>query len=339
MLSKKLKKNLLRGLVVIFVLANVMAFFHGRKFTHFDPDTREKPSPEGMPFFKKIKTMFTGVSLPRPYTKKLPNRPYSTVALNSNVRIICWAMKATVPAKGTMILCHGYGGEKSDMLDRAYVCLDAGYNVLLPDFMGAEASEGNLCTIGYKEAENVKTCIDYISTHGEKNIYLLGASMGAAAIMRTCSIYALPVKALVLECPFGSMRQTVKNRFEAMQVPAFPLSDFLVFWGGAQNGFNAFSHNPEDYAKKIKLPVLLLCGGKDDRVKPEEIQHIQGIIQGITKPLTLEESVALARLLGNDYCFGLAWTVIHLIETAPAWDAWPAARAAPACGPGRCGGP
>ena len=53
----------------------------------------------------------------------------------------------------------------------------------------------------------------------------------------------------------------------------------------------------------------------------EEIQHIQGIIQGITKPLTLEESVALARLLGNDYCFGLAWTVIHLIETAPAWDA------------------
>ena len=53
----------------------------------------------------------------------------------------------------------------------------------------------------------------------------------------------------------------------------------------------------------------------------DEIKQIGDLVQCITRPLTLEESVALARLLGNDYCFGLAWTVIHLIETAPAWGA------------------
>ncbi len=51
----------------------------------------------------------------------------------------------------------------------------------------------------------------------------------------------------------------------------------------------------------------------------EEIRHVQALIERITAPLNLEESVALARLLGNDYCFGLAWTAIYLIETAPDW--------------------
>jgi pimeloyl-ACP methyl ester carboxylesterase len=56
--------------------------------------------------------------------------------------------------------------------------------------------------------------------------------------------------------------------------PFFPLADLLVFWGGAQSGFNAFTHNPEDYAGKIRVPVLLLYGEKDDRVKPSETSAI-----------------------------------------------------------------
>lgn len=159
------------------------------------------------------------------------------------------------------------------MLERAYVFVDSGYQVLLPDFMGAGGSEGNQCTIGYREADNVKACVDYVQQSGERNIYLMGTSMGAAAIMRACSIYVLPVKGLILECPFGSMRQTVRNRFEMTGVPTFPLADLLVFWGGAQNGFNAFGHNPEDYARKIHIPVLLLCGGEDDRVRSFEIRR------------------------------------------------------------------
>jgi len=67
----------------------------------------------------------------------------------------------------------------------------------------------------------------------------------------------------------------------------------------------------EDLLKHGPLP--------SESASVEEIQHIQDLIERITTPLNLEESVALARLLGNDYCFGLAWTVIHLIETAPGW--------------------
>src|SRR5690349_20305735 len=185
---RRFGKYLLGTFIVVFLLANIMAFFHARKFTHFDREVTQRTDPSKAPFIQKLKIMFMGVSLPRPVTREEPIKPYKTVILQSNVKIACWEM-AVDHAKGTVVLCHGYGGGESDMLERAYVFLDMGYNVLLPDFMGAASSEGTQCTIGFKEADNVKTCVDYLQQKGERNIYLMGASMGAAAILRACSVY------------------------------------------------------------------------------------------------------------------------------------------------------
>jgi hypothetical protein len=43
---------MLRIVIAIFLLANTMAFFHARKFTHFDPDVTEKVDPIKLLFFK-----------------------------------------------------------------------------------------------------------------------------------------------------------------------------------------------------------------------------------------------------------------------------------------------
>ena len=284
----------LKGFMLVFLLVNVMAIFHAYKFTHFNKEGNLKTDAQKISLAQEIKILFTGVSLPRPTTKHLPTRPYITFNLQSNVNINVWEMQTSLPSKGYVILFHGYGGEKSDMLDRAYSLLDMGYDVMLPDFMGAGGSEGNQCTIGFKEADNVVTCVQYLKAKGVQNIYLLGASMGAASIMHAYAKRALPVKGIILECPFGSMRQTVKNRFEMMHVPYFPMGDLLVFWGGIENGFNAFSNNPEEYAKQLKLPVLLMYGERDDRVKRFEIEHIYNNLPGIktlkTFPLSGHES-------------------------------------------------
>lgn len=37
------------------------------------------------------------------------------------------------------------------------------------------------------------------------------------------------------------------------------------------------------------------------------------------RPLTNEEARALVGLFGPDDCFGGAWTLLHLIESAPGW--------------------
>jgi len=68
---------------------------------------------------------------------------------------------------------------------------------------------------------------------------------------------------------------TTCNRFRAMKLPAFPLAHLLVFWGGRQFEFDGFAHNPEDYARKVSCPVLLMNGDHDPRVTPANIGKIR----------------------------------------------------------------
>ena len=65
-----------------------------------------------------------------------------------------------------------------------------------------------------------------------------------------------------------------------MKIPSFPFAHLLVFWGGIINNFNAYSHNPAEYAKKITIPTLLLYGEKDKSVTKTEILSIFNHLQG-----------------------------------------------------------
>jgi hypothetical protein len=40
-------------------------------------------------------------------------------------------------------------------------------------------------------------------------------------------------------------------------------------------------------------------------------------LMAIARPVTEEEALALMSLFGPDDCFGVAWTLLHLIETCP----------------------
>jgi hypothetical protein len=50
-----------------------------------------------------------------------------------------------------------------------------------------------------------------------------------------------------------------------------------------------------------------------------ELENYQRLIEMIEKPVSNEEAEALATLFGPDDCFGLAWSLVHLIESAPDW--------------------
>lgn len=277
---KLFKNKFFRIIGFIFIFINIIAFFHAYKFTHFTENNSEKTkNPEKLSAIDKAKTILFGINNPKPKNNKFPTQEYQILKLKSNKKIECWFIK-TKNSKGTVILFHGYGGEKSSMVERSNEFIKLGFNTMLVDFMASGNSEGNQTTIGFKEAKQVKTCFDYVTQTGEKNIYLFGTSMGAAAIMKCINDDKINPKGIIIECPFGSMYKTVCARFKKMNTPTFPMAGFLVFWGGIQNGFWAFSHNPEEYAKNISCPVLLLYGEKDKSVSREEIDVIYKNLKG-----------------------------------------------------------
>ena len=291
---KRTIKKIFFLLTGVFLLMNAITFMHAYKFTHFADSNIEKTASAGkLSTSDKIKTLFLGVNNPKPINTIFPKQKYETIIIQSNKKIECWSIK-TKNAKGTVIIFHGYSGNKSEMLDKSDAFIKLGYNTFLVDFMGSGGSEGNQTTIGYKESEQVKAAFDHVSGKGEKNILLFGTSMGAVAILKAIDESDINPKAIMIECPFGSMYKTICARFEAMNVPTFPMAGMLGFWGGVQNGFWAFSHNPSEYAKNINCPVLLLYGEQDKRVSRKEIDSIFDNIKSekvlMTYPLSGHEN-------------------------------------------------
>ena len=277
-------------LVLIFIIINVVACFHAYKFTHFSTkDDAKTKSGEKLSLTDKITTLIFGISNPRPENNKLPSQPYETVNLQSNKQIECWSIRHE-NAKGTVILFHSNGAQKSSLLEKSDEFLNLGYSTILVDFMGSGGSEGNQTTIGFKEAAQVNTAYQYAKERGDSNIYLFGSSLGAAAILKAVDEFQLSPQGIIVECPFGSLYTTTCARFRSMGVPSFPMAGLLVFWGGVQNGFWAFSHNPIEYAKNINCPALLFYGERDEKVSRKEIDEIYANLKGKRELVTFSLS-------------------------------------------------
>jgi len=71
---------------------------------------------------------------------------------------------------------------------------------------------------------------------------------------------------------------------------------------------------------RAEITQLLAFGILPDETSASsELAVREALIHGITPPVTLVEAKALAGILGRDDCFGLAWSILHLIESAPGW--------------------
>jgi hypothetical protein len=49
----------------------------------------------------------------------------------------------------------------------------------------------------------------------------------------------------------------------------------------------------------------------------DHLERLTELLTKISPPVSREEAIRLAAAFGPDECFGLAWTLIHLIESAP----------------------
>ena len=266
-------------MILGFVLVNVSAFFHARQFTRFSETETGRSQKWDLSFTEKAKLLAFGFKNPRPEIGHEPSQAFEKVAIQGNEMLEGWLFRHPEP-KGTVLLFHGYLGTKSSLVSSAEAFFSKGYSALMIDFSGHGGSEGGRTTIGFHEAEDVQAVYEYVRKTESGPVYLFGISMGAAAIMRAVEHYELEPDGLILECPFGKMYDAVAIRFKQAGVPAFPAAHLLMFWGGAQNGFWAFGHNPEKYARQIKIPSLLIYGEKDPRITLEETQAIFNNLQG-----------------------------------------------------------
>jgi alpha-beta hydrolase superfamily lysophospholipase len=288
----RLLRRALRVVIALFILLNIMAIFHAYKFTYFyDDTTATVKKPEQMNGWEKTKVILFGLEYPKSVNTIRPNIRFDTLSLITadKMRLSGWYMPRD-SAKGTVILFHGHGSSSGKILAEAYYMHSIGFNTLLIDFRAHGNSEGNVSTIGYREANDVKAAYDHVRAKGEKNIVLWGVSLGAATIAHAIAEYEVKPEKVILELSYGSLSAAAKGRIRTMGLPEQPIAGLLTFWGGTVRGFWAFGLSPEKFAKKISCPVLVQHGAKDARVTKAETEAIFRNIPHNNKKLVVYET-------------------------------------------------
>lgn len=268
-------KKLFITVLVLFLLINFILISQAYHLTHFYEHGTVLPLEKQTDgFWGKVQVGLSGLKQEK-LTGEVPDSAYTNIKLKTKDSLTLDGWLITVPhAKGTIALFHGLGSEKSANLSQSNTFNEMGYSTLLIDFRAHGKSEGNTCTIGYREAEDVQLAYDYLKNHGEKNILLYGISMGAATVTRAIAEYHLLPSKVILEMPFASLPGSVEGKMRMAGLPAEPLAGLLTFWGGAINGFWAFNMKPEEYVKQIQCPVLVQWGKKDKGVAESEIRKL-----------------------------------------------------------------
>jgi alpha-beta hydrolase superfamily lysophospholipase len=265
-------------LIFLFLLLNIMVASHAYHLTRFFANAPKPPKMEDMGWATKTKALLLGVAYPKSKVVdsfQVPHRPVA-ITTEDGVVLESWIAPASASvSRGTILMFHGHGSNKSAIIREAAAFHAMGWQVVLTDFRAHGNSSGEICTIGANESLDVKAVYDYARRElREKNLAIWGISLGASTTLHAMANYNIRPERLLLEMPFATLHDAVKGRLRTMHLPAEPLSTMLTFWGGLQHGFWAFSLQPAEDARAVSCPVLLQWGFKDNRVTEQETNTI-----------------------------------------------------------------
>lgn len=193
------------------------------------------------------------------------------------------AMEFTIPGKGTregwffpglrgaptILLCHGYGSSRGELLTLVSALQDHQYNVFAFDFTAHGANPG-ITTFGYKEVNELRAAIDALAARNDVDpvrFGLWGYNLGAYVSLREAE-NDHRVRALVLDSVYNEPKQMVKIGIERTGLGGFP---FMA--QSAEYTFGWMNHDNRDdppLSRKLRLlvdvPILFIEASDDSEL-------------------------------------------------------------------------
>jgi len=206
------------------------------------------------------------------------------------------AMQFTVPGLGnregwffpgfrgapTIVLCHGYGSSRGELLTLISALQDHQYNTFVFDF-AAHGGNAGVTTFGYREADEVRAAIDALAQRNDvdaANFGLWGYNLGAYAALREAE-KDRRVHAIVLDSVYDLPEEMVKVGVERSGLGGFPFmvrsAEFSFGWLNYQyrrdpplsNSLNALAGVPKLFIAAVDDPELAAITGQMFLKAPE----------------------------------------------------------------------
>lgn len=173
-------------------------------------------------------------------------------------------------ASSLIIVQHGFGAERSEVLDRAVALAKAGYLVYQFDWRGHGENRAKRSSGGLLEQDDLLAVArHFVKDRRVENLALYGVSMGAT-IAIAAAARCPQIRCVVADAPFDALEHVTRDIMKR-----FPLGRWLVLpvlrWRYRQTfGESMVSVNAAAAAGEISPRPLLILTGTDDSIVRHE---------------------------------------------------------------------
>jgi len=192
------------------------------------------------------------------------------------------------PTAPTVVLVHGWGSSKHDMLDRASV-LHGSYNLLIPDLRNHGQSGDAATTQGVREAGDLRAVIDWLETEKAPSaIAVLGVSMGGATALSEADRDER-IDAVAVESTHATLANAIQARLDRAGYPLSMPGSWAILLGSLiRTGDDASSVDPTLTVTRLDdRPLLLVYGGADDTIGPSDAEDLRAAADEAGSPVEL----------------------------------------------------
>lgn len=202
------------------------------------------------------------------------------IAAADGVGLRAWYYTPEAPDGREVILLHGVGSNRQDMLALGHLFLKQGYSVLEPDLRG-HGESGGLATYGVLEEGDIRRWVDWMEEAGKggpQRIYGFGASLGGAVLLQSLK-HETRFRAIVAESAYSDFPSVARERIERIlpggfQWIATPLVDSGMIWARWHDGIDLRQASPIGALRSARVPVLLIHGLADDKTSPDNSRRL-----------------------------------------------------------------
>lgn len=281
-------------LAVAFAAMNLVVYHHARGMVVLVDGAPPPPNPSALTDGEKLQLVLQGATMARPQPKVRP-ADFALAAQEVQIPPIDGPpLRADLVVArgdlGTLILLHGYLGARDQLLPVAAWAEGQGWSSLLVDQRGSGGSGGDRTSIGRLEAYDAAAAVAWARAHRPGPVVVYGFSMGAAAAIGAVARAGAQPDGLILEGCYADLREAVGWRVAMMGLPERPLSDWLGLWGSVVLGANLLAQSPEDDARRVHVPTLLLHGADDPRAPADNGRRIEAGLQGPRRLVVLPDT-------------------------------------------------
>ena len=206
--------------------------------------------------------------------------PFEAVQFQASdgLRLEGWTI-TTGPAHRWVILCHGMGSNRVDLLDIAAGLHADGFNLLLFDFRGHGGSAGRVTSFGYLEQRDLEGALAYLGRQAEipaapYGVY--GISMGGVVAL-TVAARDERLGAVAADSPYPNLDQSIAHHLALLYpvLPRAPLVWCMRWTYRLRFGAWPAAVAPQQAASTLSpRPFFLIQGGEDARVPVSEARRI-----------------------------------------------------------------